>query len=138
MYKQSEKVENILCGLFSYNPKGIKYAVAFASLLWGVTLLLPNTAYLVPLFAGMESLMAEEIWGILFLFHGVFSLFSTINNRKDIVTFILDSIGGMILWTTATVALVVSSKIVPAHLSAQVILSLCTLWLFIRFNLQKE
>lgn len=137
MVCKSEKLQKILAGLFSYSPIGIKYAVACASLLWGIILLLPNEAYTITLFDGMNHLLAENQWGLLFLFHGLISFFCTITHKKDLVAFVLDVTYGMILWTTVTVALVVSSKIIPAHLSAQIVLAICTIWLFIRFNLQK-
>lgn len=98
----------------------------------------PDTAYKISLFKGMEYLLPEAVWALLFLLHGTLALFCCITHRKDLITFIFDVTFGMLLWNTATVALIISSLIIPAHLSAQIILSLCTLWLFIRFNLQKE
>lgn len=138
MFIRSLKVDQWLCKIFNYSPVGIKYAVGIGSLLWGIMLLLPNQAYVVPLFAAMQDLMTENLWGLLFLIHGVISLYCTITYKKDLFAFICDATYGMLLWTTVTVALVLSSISILAHLSAQIILSICTLWLFIRFNLKDK
>lgn len=130
-------LRKILQILFEPHPEGTRYTIAFASILWGVLLLLSNEAYSIPLFRAMSTLMPEIAWGLMFVLHGILALFFLFSNKKNIWAFIFDVTYGMLLWTTATVSLIVSSVIIPAHLSAQIILSLCTLWLFIRFNLQK-
>ena len=76
--------------------------LALASLTWAILLLLPGATFVRPHYDLMVAIAPENIWGLLFLLHGVVAIWTLKNGTRDKITLLFDGFLGCILWTTAT------------------------------------
>lgn len=79
--------------------------LALSSLTWAMLLLLPGELFTGrPTYAVMAMIANEKAWGVLFLIHGVFALYTLVSGTVNRVTLSLDGFLGCVLWTSSTAA----------------------------------
>ena len=122
--------------------------IAMSSLTWAVLLLLPNHVFEQDIYSIMAVIAREEVWGLLFLVHGIAALYSLFNGTRNKVTLLFDGFLGTILWSTSTVACFavfwsidstsVYSYAPPAAMSAELWVALTSWWHLIRHWAEDE
>jgi hypothetical protein len=79
--------------------------LALSSLTWAMLLLLPGELFTGrATYAVMALIANENVWGMLFLIHGVFALYTVKSNTANRVTLCLDGFLGCVIWTASTAA----------------------------------
>lgn len=79
--------------------------LALSSLTWAILLLLPGDLFTGrQTYAVMVQIASENVWGLLFLIHGVYAFYTVSGNATNRVTLCLDGFLGCILWTASTAA----------------------------------
>lgn len=138
-----------------------RLGLALGSLLWGVLLLAPAQIFPTPemvasgtgrmTYALMARIAPEWLWGVAFLVHAIFALYTIFTGVRNRVTLACDGFLGCLVWTTSTVACYVvywpSGKSflealytwpAPAAMSADIVLSFYAWWHMVRFWAAEE
>lgn len=80
-----------------------RLVLALSSLTWAMLLLLPGELFVGrQTYAVMALIANENVWGSLFLVHGVFAIYTLASNTANRVTLCLDGFLGCVLWTAST------------------------------------
>ena len=85
---------------------GTRFLLTFGALLWALFLLWPSVLFTETrtTYQYMSMIASEEVWGVLFLVQGLFSLNTLLHTHQDKTTLWMDAVLGCVLWTASTVA----------------------------------
>ena len=132
--------------LWKSDLEATRLGLACGSLLWAMFLFWPGdlftptrTTYKV-----MAEIAPEECWGALFLLQGVVMLYSLLWGYRSRLSFVVDALLGCILWTTSTAACFLAhyqsfnTYQPPAAMSYELIGSLASWWVLVRYSLEKK
>ena len=132
---------------FGSDMIGTRFLLTFGALLWALFLLWPSVLFTETrlTYRFMAMMASEEVWGVLFLIQGLFSLNTMFHPNQDKSTLWMDGVLGCILWTASTVAcfsaywpmyLDFSEAIWqvawPAAMSGEVMLTMAAWWNLVR------
>ncbi len=138
-----------------------RFGLALGSFLWGIQLLAPSTLFptAAQIAAGtgrmtytyMAIIAPETVWGILFLIHSAWALYTLGTEVKNHMTLAVDGFLGCLLWTTSTVACyaahwprgldfwpALAAYPMPAAMSSDIVLSFFAWWHMIRMWAEEE
>jgi hypothetical protein len=116
--------------IFSYDLEALKLILFASSILWSLLLLWPGETFGRPTYEMMSKVMDEITWGVAFLLHGVIGLSSRISKIKGVLY--VNNLMGSFLWLGSSVLMLLSVYPPPAAISGELVLSLASVWLFIR------
>jgi len=131
-----------MCHLaFDSNTEATRVVVAIGSLLWGIMLLMPGNTFDRPMFSVLHGTASENLWGMMFLLHGVVASISIVFSRCGRICFVFDGVTGCLLWTTVTIGMLLSSVYnptmpefsFPAATSPAIAVTLAAWWLLFRY-----
>ena len=137
----------IACRLaFDSSTEAVRVTVAIGSLLWGIMLLMPGETYSRPMFSVLVTTAPEEIWGLLFLAHGVIAALAIVFSRCGRICFLFDGITGCLLWSAVTIGMLLSSVYntitpefsFPAATAPSIAITLAAWWLVFRYPVHKK
>ena len=114
--------------IFSYDLSAIRLVLFLSSILWGILLLWPGETFNRPTYEMMSMVMRETFWGIAFLIHGITGFWSSSSTKLMYANNLL----GSFLWLGSSILMLFSVYPPPAAISGELILSLASVWLFIR------
>lgn len=124
--------------------------LALASLTWAFFLLLPGKLFVRSHYEFMQVIAPEEVWGLLFLTHGVVALWTLKTGTRTKATLYFDGFLGCILWTSSTIAgfavywpggfslNAMLSYQPPASLSGELWVAIASWWHLIRYWAEEE
>jgi len=126
---------------FDSSTEATRVVVTIGSLLWGMMLLMPGDTFDRPMFSVLTTTAPENIWGMLFLGHGVISALSIVFARCGRLCFVFDGVAGCLLWTAITIGMLLSSVYhpitpefsFPAATSPAIAVTLAAWWLLFRY-----
>ena len=114
-----------------------RVSLAIGSLVWGILLLWPTVLFTPSrtTYRLMADIADENVWGVVFVVHGVLSLYQLISRELKEDAVLANNLIGCILWTSSTVACFAShfqswdTYSPPAAMSADVSFVLASFWL---------
>lgn len=90
--------------LLESQMKNTRLLIALSSITWAILLAWPGTLFERPTYHFMSMIASENVWAMLFLLHGWFSLIALKSKTLNRLTLIFDAWFGCILWTVSTAA----------------------------------
>ena len=131
-----------MCHLaFDSNTDATRVVVLIGSVLWGIMLLMPGDTFSRPMFSVLYSTAPEDVWGLMFLSHGIIAGFSIVFDRCGRMCFVFDGVAGCLLWSAVTIGMLLSSVYntvtpefsFPAATSPSIAITLAAWWLLFRY-----
>ena len=119
--------------LFDSDMLLTRMMLAFSEFVWAILLLWDGCTFCGrPTYTGMSHVMNEEAWGFIFLLSGVTQLTIVLNEcyHDTWARFFAGWNAG--LWTFVVIAMLMSVYPPPAAISAEIIMSLSAIWLWVR------
>lgn len=111
----------------------VKLVLIPSSILWALLLLWPGLTFDRPTYSIMRELFNENIWGFLFGIHGwILAHFVYDTNTKWRTVYYLNNFLGCLLWSSSSLMMLFSVYPPPAAISGELVLSLASIWLFLR------
>lgn len=114
------------------DTKGVELVLAFSSLLWFILLIWPGSTFDRPTYQGMAGVMQENTWAVAFLIHGAGLLYLMRDKMKNLLLRYLNNFLGGLLWVSSSLLMLFAISPPPAAISGELILSLGSLWVFLR------
>lgn len=126
---------NIRDILFFGDTKGVELVLALSSILWFVLLIWPGETFSRPTYVAMAKIMTEEAWALSFLTHGVGLLYFMRDKSVNLYMRYINNFLGGLLWVSSSLMMLFAITPPPAAISGELILSIGSLWVFIRTDI---
>ncbi len=130
--KKHDPLDSLTHTLWETNLASTRLVLGLAELTWAVLLIWPGATFGRPTYNGMAAVMAEEAWALVFALSAVTQL--TIVIRQDYYCWQARYFAAwnMVLWCFVVVSMLLSVYPPPAAISAEIVLAVASLWIWVR------
>ena len=119
--------------LFRYSDlHGTRFLLGLAEFAWALALLWPGPTFGRPTYHGMQAVMPENVWGVLFLLTAIIQwrfLFTCEYHSKRAIVF---AAYNSALWLFCVISMYLSVYPPPAAISGELALAMGACWIFVR------
>lgn len=112
----------------------MKLFLSLSAILWAILLFWQGDTFSRPTYTIMGMIMSEDMWAWSFLIQGVLSIYALATDKEGNILFLADAVLGCILWTSSCIAMLLSVYPPPAAISAEILASLFSWWVLVRYG----
>lgn len=132
--------------LWKSDLEATRLYLSLGSLLWAALLFWPGELFSPTrkTYELMARIAPEEVWGALFLLQGSVMLYSLLWGYRTRLSFYVDGVLGVLLWTVSTMACFIAhfqsfdTYQPPAAMSYEVIAAISSWWYLVRYSLNNK
>lgn len=111
----------------------VRFLIYFGAILWAVFAELPGDMLARPEYHVMKAIMGEQFWGAYFGMYGMFGFLRWAGpTRIPAWVIIAHNLAGVMLWSSSTLAIMLSSYPPAIYSIGGIVLSVAAFWVLLR------
>lgn len=124
-------LDRVISLLLDTDTKGARFVLMVASFFWTVLLLAPGNGFERSIYAPMNAMAPDWVWGLFFLIHFCSTLFSSFTSISCKPLLVLEGLLGLALYTASTMSAMLALDSAAPLFSPGIACTVAAFWVLV-------